>query len=141
MAPRPVLVLHGGACSKALRATHFAEVTDSLRRILQSCYPALNADASAVEVVTRAVSMLEDDPLYNAGFGSRIQRDGKIRMSASIMDGSKRRFAGCVNVEGVKNPTRLARALMRTKDRVLSGEGAKRFGCSSDTETLNAPFV
>lgn len=136
MGLRPVLVLHGGACRKALRATHFAEVTDSLKQILQSCYPALDTGASAVEVVTRAVSMLEDDPLYNAGFGSKIQSDGKIRMSASIMDGSKRRFGGCVNVEGVKNPIRLARALMRTKDRVLSGEGAKRFA-----KELELPFA
>jgi len=47
------------------------------------------------------------------------------------MDGSQRRFAGCVNVEGVKNPVRLAAALLKRQDRVLSGDGARRFATES----------
>jgi L-asparaginase len=34
--------------------------------------------------VAYAVSLLEDDELYNAGIGSQIQSDGIIRMSAAI---------------------------------------------------------
>ncbi len=59
---------------------------------------------SAVTAVVRAVELLEDDPLYDAGLGSKIQSDGKIRMSASLMDGRRLRFSGCVNVERVRNP-------------------------------------
>ncbi len=74
-----------------------------------------------------ACAALEDDPLYNAGYGSKLQSDGKVRMSASLMDGYTRKFAGCVNVEGVCNPIYLANALLKKNDRVLSGEGAKKF--------------
>jgi L-asparaginase len=80
----------------------------------------------AVEAAAWSAELLEDDPLYNAGKGSKIQSDGHIRMSAALMDGSRRRFGGCVNVEGVKNPIRLAQVLMERKDRVLSGDGARR---------------
>jgi L-asparaginase len=77
--------------------------------------------------VVRAVELLEDDPLYNAGLGSKIQGDGRIRMSASLMDGRRLRFSGCANVEGVKNPVRLAKLLQTCDDRVLSEAGARQF--------------
>jgi L-asparaginase len=123
----PVLVIHGGAGSKALSTKRQQEVVKSLRSILESCKRRLLQGASALDVVTQAAMLLEDDELYNAGRGSKIQSDGHIRMSAAAMDGSTRRFGGCVNVEGVRNPILIARGLMRKKDRVLSGAGAARF--------------
>ncbi len=121
-----VLVLHGGAGQRPLRGGRLRLHIGSLTKILNAVYPKLEKGMSAVEAVALAVQMLEDDPLYNAGKGSKIQSDGKIRMSASIMDGSLKRFGGCVNVEGVKNPVLLAKALMKRKDRVLSGLGAQK---------------
>lgn len=123
----PVLVIHGGAGSRILNIDQYRSYEASLRRILVDVYPKLLRGGSALTAAIRSVELLENDPLYNAGKGSKIQSDGRIRMSASVMDGSKQRFAGCVNVEGVKNPVRLAEALLRHEDRVLSGEGARRF--------------
>ncbi len=123
----PVLVIHGGAGSKVLKARDKSVYMNSLARVLREVYPLLQRGGLSVEAVTRAVVLLENDPLYNAGLGSKIQSDGQIRMSASVMDGGARRFGGCVNVEGVKNPVLLARALMRERDRVLGGRGAKNF--------------
>ncbi len=140
MSIEPVLIIHGGAGSKTLTASRKADFTKSLQRILKECRPLLERGASALEVVTRATVLLEDDPLYNAGLGSKIQRDGHIRMSASIMDSERRRFAGCVNVEGIKNPILLARALMREKDRVLSGKGATRFARDMGLQ-FSSPFT
>lgn len=132
----PVLVIHGGASSRPIRGDRLSIVTASLQGILEIVFPKLQKGMSAIEAVTLACAALEDDPLYNAGRGSKIQSDGKIRMSAAIMDGERRRFGGCVNVEGVKNPIFLARALMKEKDRVLSGEGARRFA-----KELELPFA
>lgn len=125
--PHPVLVIHGGLTSKALGGRKLKTLQHSLRVKLESVFAKLNRGMSAIEAVALACAELEDDPLYNAGLGSKIQSDGKIRMSASIMDGYTRRFGGCINVEGVKNPIYLAHDLMKEKDRVLSGEGAARF--------------
>lgn len=127
MPNQPVLVIHGGASSRPFRGERLTVVTESLQRTLEAVFPKLERGMSALEAVSLATACLEDDPLYNAGKGSKIQSDGKIRMSASIMDGARRRFAGCVNVEKVKNPVFLAKALLKEKDRVLSGAGAQTY--------------
>jgi L-asparaginase len=137
---KPVLVIHGGAGSKALSAQRKSEILKSLHGILHSCQRRLLKGASALEAVTLAARLLEDDELYNAGRGSKIQSDGHIRMSAALMDGSRRRFGGCVNVEGVRNPVLIAKALMRKKDRVLAGSGAARFAKELGLE-FRSPFT
>jgi L-asparaginase len=132
----PVLVIHGGAGSRSLSPERRRLILKSLEGVLTSVYGKLKSGGCALEAVTLAVRALEDDPLYNAGKGSKIQSDGRIRMSAALMDGNRRRFAGCVNVERVKNPIRLARVLMRQQDRVLNGTGAARFA-----RALKLPFA
>ena len=82
---------------------------------------------TAVETVVYAVSLLEDNELFNAGLGSQIQSDGKVRLSASLMDGKSQCFSGVINIENVKNPIQVAEKLLRYEDRVLSGAGAGDF--------------
>lgn len=82
---------------------------------------------TAVETVVYAVSLLEDNELFNAGLGSQIQSDGKVRLSASLMDGKSQCFSGVINIEHVKNPIQVAEKLLRYEDRVLSGAGAGDF--------------
>ena len=125
--PAPLLLVHGGTGAKAMHEEGHRAYVESLKRILEQTYPLLGRGGSAVTAVVRAVELLENDPLYNAGLGSKIQSDGKIRMSASLMDGRRRRFSGCVNVEGVKNPIRLAKFLQTRGDRVLAEAGARQF--------------
>ena len=83
--------------------------------------------SSAVETVVYAVSLLEDDELFNAGIGSQIQADGKIRMSASLMDGDTQKMSGVINIEEVKNPIQVAQVLLDFDDKVLGGSGATNF--------------
>ncbi|MGZ3874434.1 MAG: isoaspartyl peptidase/L-asparaginase, partial [Mucilaginibacter sp.] len=82
---------------------------------------------TAVETVVYTVCLLENCELFNAGTGSQIQGDGKIRLSASLMDGKTMRFSGVINIEDVKNPVCIAEKLLAYDDRVLSGKGAKDF--------------
>ncbi len=145
---KPVLVLHGGAGSKLQDRNLYNHYVDSLRSMLEPIYTRMQKGLSAIDAVTEANVLLEDDPLYNAGRGSKLQKDGKIRMSASIMDGFSRRFGGCVNVEGVKNPIRLAHALMSCDDRVLAAQGARQYAkeiklefASSYTPARRAEFA
>lgn len=132
----PVLLIHGGAGRGRYAPERKLEIARSLRRIVEAVYVDLDRGASALECVTEAVRHLEDDPLFNAGKGSKIQRDGHIRMSASVMDGAKRSFAGCVNVEGLKNPITLARSLLGAEDRVLASRGAEAYA-----RHLGLPFA
>ncbi len=81
-------------------------------RIVKDSYAFLQ-NHSALETVVFAVSQLEDDALFNAGIGSQIQSDGKIRMSASLMDGVSQKMSGVINIEEVKNPIQVAEVLMQ----------------------------
>ena len=48
-------------------------------------------------------------PYLIAGTGSKTQHDGQIRMSAALMDGSKTRFSGVINIQNVQNPILIAK--------------------------------
>ncbi|MGV1012054.1 MAG: isoaspartyl peptidase/L-asparaginase [Flavobacterium sp.] len=121
------IIIHGGFFSES-STNHETKVAkqEALLRIVKDSYAYLQTH-SAVETVVYAVSLLEDDALFNAGIGSQIQSDGKIRMSASLMDGTTEKFSGVINIEEVKNPIQVALELMKEDDRVLGGSGATNF--------------
>ena len=129
------VIIHGGFFSESSQSELVKKAKqDSLKRILESSFDYLQTH-SAEETVVYAVEQLENDPLFNAGIGSQIQSDGKIRMSASIMNGKSKRFSGVINVENIQNPILLASELMIEDDRVLGGEGANIYA-----DKLNIPY-
>ena len=121
------IIIHGGFFSES--STNFETKVakqQALLRIVKDSYTYLKSH-TALETVVYAVSLLEDDELFNAGIGSQIQSDGKIRMSASIMDGSTMKMSGVINIEEVKNPVQVAQVLLDYEDKVLGGSGATNF--------------
>jgi L-asparaginase len=125
------VIVHGGFFSESSQS-HETKIAkqQALVRIAKASHDYLKTH-SAVETVVYAVSLLEDDALFNAGIGSQIQSDGKIRMSASLMDGDTQRFSGVINIENIKNPIQVAQKLMPFDDRVLGGEGATHFALNN----------
>jgi len=121
------IIIHGGFFSESSTniETKIAK-QQALLRIVKDSYAYLQ-NHSALETVVYAVSQLEDDELFNAGIGSQIQSDGKIRMSASLMDGESQKMSGVINIEEVKNPIQVAQVLMQVEDRILGGSGATNF--------------
>ncbi|MFV8372363.1 isoaspartyl peptidase/L-asparaginase [Flavobacterium sp. LB2P74] len=121
------LIIHGGFFSES-STNHETKVAkqNALERIVKDSYSFLKTH-SALETVVYAVSLLEDDELFNAGIGSQIQSDGKIRMSVAIMDGETQKMSGVINIEDVKNPVQVAQILMQYDDRVLGGSEATNF--------------
>ena len=121
------IIIHGGFFSESSTniETKIAK-QQVLLRIVKDSYAYLQ-NHSALETVVYAVSQLEDDELFNAGIGSQIQSDGKIRMSASLMDGESQKMSGVINIEEVKNPIQVAQVLMQVDDRILGGSGATNF--------------
>lgn len=123
----PVIMIHGGFFSEA---TGTAEMKlakqQALSDIVDKAYKYLLSN-DALKSAAYAVSMLEDCDLFNAGLGSQIQADGKIRLSASLMNGANLKFSGVINIQHVKNPVLIAEKLMDFDDRVLSGAEAQVF--------------
>jgi L-asparaginase len=121
------LIIHGGFFSESLTNQEIKKAKqDALTEIVKLGHKYLQSH-TAVETVVYAVALLEDSELFNAGTGSQIQSDGKIRLSASLMDGKSMKFSGVINIEDVKNPICIAEKLLGYDDRVLSGQGAQHF--------------
>lgn len=118
------IIIHGGFFSESSQSLETKkDKQDALARIVHDSYEYLKTH-TALETVVYAVSLLEDDELFNAGVGSMIQSDGKIRMSASLMDGVSKKMSGVINLEETKNPIQVAMLLQKEQDRILAGEGA-----------------
>jgi len=121
------LIIHGGFFSESSTNQETKKAKqDALANIVKLGYAYLD-NHSALETVVYTVALLEDNELFNAGIGSQIQSDGKVRLSASLMDGKTEKFSGVINVEDVKNPIQVAQSLFSYDDRVLSGAGAQQF--------------
>jgi L-asparaginase len=121
------IIIHGGFFSESSTNQETKKAKQSaLAEIVTKGYQYLQ-NHTALQTAVYAVSLLEDNELFNAGLGSQIQSDGKIRLSASLMDGKSLKFSGVINIEDVKNPIEIALKLLDYDDRVLSGDGALAF--------------
>lgn len=129
---KPVLALHGGAGN----ISSHGRLQKELKRIYTLSFKYLK-NHSALETVIYAVTLLEDSCDFNAGTGSKLQQDGKARMSASVMDGKRQKFSAVLNIENVKNPVQVAVLLLHEKDRVLAGEFATQFARSKGFAVYN----
>jgi L-asparaginase len=131
------LIIHGGFFSESgtNQEVKLAK-QEVLRRIAQQGYDYLQTH-TATETVVYTTGLLEDCDLFNAGTGSQIQSDGKIRLSAALMDGQTQKFAGVINVEDIQNPIQVAQKLLAFDDRVLSGNGAQVFARENGFDYYN----
>jgi L-asparaginase / beta-aspartyl-peptidase len=118
------LVIHGGA--GLLESADHEAVKASCQQAVAAGAQKLRAGGSAIDAVEAATRVLEDDPLFNAGYGSVLTREGVAEMDALLMEG-KRNFIGSVaGIRRIKNPISLARLVMeRTPHHILIGEGAE----------------
>ena len=131
------VIIHGGFFSESNTNQETKKAKqDALAQIVQQSYEFLK-NHTALETVVYAVTLLENNELFNAGIGSQIQSDGKVRLSASLMDGKTQKFSGVINLEDVKNPIEVAKKLLTYEDRVLSGEGALAFARDKGFEYFN----
>jgi len=124
---QPKIIIHGGFFSESSQNedTKIAK-QNALKEILLKANHYLS-EHTALQTVVYAVSLLENDVLFNAGTGSQIQSDGEIRMSASLMDGITQKFSGVINIQHIQNPITVAEHLMGYDDRVLGGAEATSF--------------
>ncbi len=127
----PVLAIHGGAGDlrpEDLDAEQSAAYQAALQRVLAAAWSALRDGADALDVVTEAGRLLEDEPLFNAGKGSVFTAEERHEMDAAVMCGASGRAGAVAGVTGLRNPVLVAREVLAEKDYVLlSGPGAEAY--------------
>lgn len=124
------LMLHGGAgaLDHLTSGKDHVRYLESIRIILEYGREILSRGGSALEAVESCASLLEDDPLFNAGCGSVLNEYGRVEMDAGIMDGRNLAAGAVAGVHNIANPILLARlVLARSEHVMLVGEGAMRF--------------
>ena len=122
------LALHGGAGDASGGADH-TQHRSALSLIANEGVAMLRGGKSALDVVERVVVLLEECPLFNAGVGAVLNRDGQPELDASIMDGATRACGAVAGVARTKSPVQLARAVMERSPHVLfMGAGAEALG-------------
>lgn len=125
------IVIHGGA--GALQPGQYTPLEEAaykakLGEALDEGYAVLHRGGSAVDAVQTAILVMEDSPLFNAGKGAVFTYEGKNELDASIMDGRTKAAGAVAGVTRIKNPIRLARAVMEHSPHVMMvGEGAEEF--------------
>lgn len=128
--PRYALVIHGGAGADpaTMSKEEKAAVEATLERLLNQGLLDLKNGQSALDVVEKVVSELEDNPWFNAGKGAALTIDGQAQLDACIMDGKTRACGAVASVRTTKNPIQLARKVMTdTRHVLMVADGADAF--------------
>jgi L-asparaginase / beta-aspartyl-peptidase len=138
--PQPVLIIHGGAGARSPAADRSRRRRAMLAAVGRGG-EVLAAGGSALDAVCTAIVLMEDNPLFNAGYGSALNADGEVEMDASLMvvpfadpsTNSRQTPGGPIGagavagIRRVRNPLLLARAVMTYTPHVLMiGAAAER---------------
>jgi len=137
------LMIHGGAGDLANMKDSKAAVRylESIRTTLEYGREILAIGGSALEAVEVCVTLLEDDPVFNAGCGSVLNELGKVEMDAGIMNGADLSAGAVASVSNVANPIQLARLVMAESEHVmLVGQPAVDFGLQLGMKTIEDSY-
>jgi len=125
------IAIHGGAGAvprTTLTAERERHYRDGLAAALDAGYALLEQGGSSLDAVSAAVIRLEDNPIFNAGRGAALTRDGAAELDAAIMEGRQQRAGAVAAVRHVRNPIELARRVMeKSRHVLLVGAGAEEF--------------
>jgi beta-aspartyl-peptidase (threonine type) len=137
-------VIHGGAGTierSSMIPEREKEFRAGIENALRVGEKILRGGGSALDATEAAVRTLEDDPHFNAGKGAVFTSAGTNEMDAAIMDGKTLGAGAVAGVEHVRNPIRLARAVMeKSKHVFMFGAGAEEFAKRNRIELVDAKY-
>ena len=132
------IAIHGGAGTltrEAMTPEREAQYNASLQAALDAGATVLRDGGTSEDAVIAVITMMEDDPLFNAGRGAVLTWDGGISLDSSLMLGDGRHAGAAAGVSNVRHPILLAQAVMRDGRHVLlSGDGAEQFAADNGLE-------
>lgn len=142
--PDYVLVIHGGAgtiLKKNMIDEKEQEYINKLSEALTVGSSILKKGGTSLDAVTKAIMVLENSPLFNAGKGAVFTAGGENEMDASIMDGRNLNAGAVAGVKHIKNPILAARMVMEETDHVLLvGQGAEEIAITKGIELVDSSY-
>jgi beta-aspartyl-peptidase (threonine type) len=131
---RWALIVHGGA--KEISPDEEQANREGIREAIAAGQAVLEAGGHAVDAAEAAVKVLEARPVFNAGYGSVLNRGGDIEMDASIMEGAGLNIGAVGALKGVKHPVEVAKLLLPEEPILVVGEGAFMFARDHHVELV-----
>src|SRR6266478_7636585 len=123
---KPALIVHGGAWDIPDETVDACK--SGCQRALGAGWILLAGGGSALDAVEAAIMVLEDDPVFDAGYGSHLNLDGRVECDAIVMDGATLRAGAAAALQRIKNPIRLARKILENcSHMMLVAKGAESF--------------
>ena len=123
---KPALIVHGGAWDIPEELTDACK--NGCQRALAAGWSILSRGGHALDAIEAAIIVLEDDPVFDAGYGSHLNLDGRVECDAIVMNGATLHAGAVSTLHGMKNPIRVARAILENcPHMMLVAEGAERF--------------
>ncbi|EPC6092184.1 beta-aspartyl-peptidase [Citrobacter sp. S5] len=139
---KAVIAIHGGAGAitrSQLSQEQELRYIQALSDIVETGQRMLEDGRSALDVVTEAVRLLEECPLFNAGIGAVYTRDETHELDACVMDGNTLKAGAVAGVSHLRNPILAARLVMEHSPHVMMiGEGAENFAIAQGMERVSA---
>ena len=139
---KAVIAIHGGAGAitrSQLSQEQELRYIQALSDIVETGQRMLEDGRSALDVVTEAVRLLEECPLFNAGIGAVYTRDETHELDACVMDGNTLNAGAVAGVSHLRNPILAARLVMEHSPHVMMiGEGAENFAIAQGMERVSA---
>ncbi|MEB2733067.1 beta-aspartyl-peptidase [Citrobacter freundii] len=139
---KAVIAIHGGAGAitrSQLSQEQELRYIQALSDIVETGQRMLEDGRSALDVVTEAVRLLEECPLFNAGIGAVYTRDETHELDACVMDGNTLNAGAVAGVSHLRNPILAARLVMEHSPHVrMIGEGAENFAIAQGMERVSA---
>ena len=139
---KPAIVVHTGAGYESIvNESAEREYKKGIYNALKKGYSLLQQEKSALDAAEKTCSVLEDNPLFNAGYGSVLNSQGFVEMDAAIMDGKTLKFGSVSNITKVKNPISLARRLIyNDRYAFLTGKGAENIALLENLEVVENEY-
>jgi beta-aspartyl-peptidase (threonine type) len=120
------VLVHGGAGDVPVERV--ARHVEGCRIAARRAGELLASGGSALDAAELAVTVLEDDPVFNAGTGACLTADGEIELDACIMEGVSLRAGAVCALPPFQNPIAIARAVLKEGTHVLyAASGAEAF--------------
>ncbi|MCL9804399.1 isoaspartyl peptidase/L-asparaginase [Flavobacterium amniphilum] len=138
------IAIHGGAgtiLKQNMTPEQESEYRNTLEKAIRTGHDVLKNGGTSLEAVQKAIIVMEDSPLFNAGKGAVFTNEGKNELDASIMDGKTLKAGAVAGVTVVKNPIVLAYTIMEKSPHVmLTNKGAEAFAKEQGLEIVDPSY-
>jgi N4-(beta-N-acetylglucosaminyl)-L-asparaginase len=126
----PNVILQGPAKPVVVASANgHGSKSEAGKTCVETAFEMMMRGDDVLDALVAGVNLVELDPNDSSvGYGGTPNADGVVQLDSCVMHGPKKRAGGVAALEGVRTPSKVARAVMDLTDHhLLVGAGAQQF--------------